>query len=250
MRPSAAQPSPCTLRCPRLQTRLPGGRVARRRVAVERDPQDLAVQAVRVLRVGPVARVAGAHVEVAVRADRQPAAVVVVRLVDARDDRRELAQLVAGQRAAQRRGCRRRSSRRAPGRRRRRDEPSTATPSSPPSPSGTTTAASWSAPGPVTSATAPSASTSTTCAASRSVTTARPSGRNARPHGHVEAGDEVRHARCGRAGLRVPVGAALGRGWSVGRAPRERTEQQHGRRRREHSTTSHPSAQHGPRRRR
>ena len=255
MRPSAAQPSPCTLRCPRLQTGEPAVGLPGRGVAVERDPQDLAVQAVGVLRVGPVAGVARGHVQVAVRADRQPAAVVVARLVDAGDDRRELAQRRRRRACRAARGCRRRSSRRGPGRRRRPDEPSTATPSRPPSPSGTTRSASWSAPGPVTVVTAPSSPTRTSRAASRSVTTASP----------VRAGTPDPTGRRGRRGSRRPTvdldrgRAARGRrrragdgAADAGRAPGCRSHAPEPAARPHAATAaiaraSHAPAQHGPR---
>ena len=89
--PSSVNASPWTLRWPQDQISV-AERVARRRLALGRDPQDLAGQAVPFLRELRVAGLAGRRVEEPVGPEREPAAVVDRAQRDAGQDRGGVAQ--------------------------------------------------------------------------------------------------------------------------------------------------------------
>ena len=105
-RPSSSNARPCTLRWPRENTSEPAPRPAR---PVRGHPQHLAAERVRVLRERGVAGVAGAGVQRAVGAEREPPAVVDRALRDAGEDRLGLAGRAARAAGSARPGCRRRS---------------------------------------------------------------------------------------------------------------------------------------------
>ena len=191
--------------------------VAGRRVAVGGDPQDLAAQRAAVLGEGGLAGLAGGGVEVAVRPERQPAAVVDEAVGDPVEDRLGSAPAACRRTSPARCGCPRASWRRSRAGGRFSYVGETATPSSPASPCGSGLV---DVPISVTS----SSVTASTRRVSRSVTTAVPSGRKSMPHGASRpvamVADHLRLAAA-RSGRRLRgETASAERGAGAGRARR------------------------------